>query len=82
MANKFLPVEVNELNKTRMYGMRKTLDEFVASSIQVAEFNWKEHTTYTSATSLLNTIRPIISKYGYPMSALKRGDKIYFVRKT
>lgn len=78
MGNMFIPVKAVEAQPKIA---KKVLDEFMASALPAAEFNWKEHTNYASVRSVVGTFRPMVSKLGYPITVSQRDDKVYFIRK-
>ena len=81
MANMFIPIKDVDVKTRKLGKCKAVLDEFMASDLPAAEFNWKETTNYASVSSVIGTFRPFISKYGYPISVSQCGDKVYFIRK-
>lgn len=75
-------VEVKEVpdKKRRHKNLQVFIGEFMSANIQFAKIEWKEH-EYKNVDVARNAIYIAVKRSGAPITVVKRGDDIYFIRR-
>lgn len=60
--------------------LKAFFNEFMSANIEIAIVEWNER-DYKSANIEYQVLRDAAKRHGFPITVMKRGDSIYFVRR-